>query len=297
MGIMIKASSIVEGKENQGSIDLAVEAAKQCVASGGIEMEDIGVLINLGMYREDNIAEPAMVTLIQKKFRLNYDPIRKSPADKTTFCFDLLNGSCGFLNAVQIVDALTKNGRIKYALVVSSDVHPSLEQVSEFPYTHCSAAVILAQSSQEGKGFKKIILRTSKNNDYPGVYGYLDLGDAGTEGRKSVVINIDENYSSRLQEFAVTSIKEYIDSENIDLSDVKLIISEPAKNFGKQVAKSIGHDEGLVVEIFEEFRDSHSSALSIGYHLAANNTLKEGDKILFVGATSGLTTACGLYIV
>lgn len=298
MGIIIKATSFIENRENQGSVELTVQAAKECITSAGISMEDIGLLINLGIYKEDNIGEPAMAALIQKELRLNADPLKQSPAEKTTFCFDLLNGSCGFLNAVQILEAIMKNDQIKYALIVSSDVHPSKKQVSDFPYTHCGAAVIVTHASEESKGFRKVMMKTSENNGYTGVYGYQDPSICGMEGRKHVIVEVDDNYCDRLQEFTVKTIREYIESEKIDLSNVKLISSEPVKDFGKDIAKLIGLNENLVVKIYESHGDPHTAALSVGYHLALNqNKIKEGDKVLFVGASSGLTSACGLYIV
>ena len=298
MGIIIKATSFIENTENQSSVELTVQAAKECIASAGISMEDIGILINLGIYKEDNIGEPAMAALIQKELRLNADPLKQSPAEKTTFCFDLLNGSCGFLNAMQILEALMKNDQIKYSLIVSSDVHPSKKQVPEFPYTHCGAAVIVTHASEKNKGFRKVAIKTSENDGYMGVYGYHDFLKCGKEGRHHVVVEVDDDYINRLQKFAVKTIKEYIDSEKIDLSNVKLISSEPVKDFGKEIAKLIGLNEDLVVKIDEIHGDPHTSALSLGYHLALNqNKIKEGDKVLFVGASSGLTSACGLYLV
>ena len=150
MGIIIKATSIVENSENQGSVELTVQAAKACIASAGITMEDIGILINLGIYKEDNIGEQAMAALIQKQLRLNADPVKQSPAEKTTFCFDLLNGSCGFLNAIQVLEALMKNDQLNYAIIVSSDVHPSRDQVQDFPYAPYGAAVIVAVETRLG---------------------------------------------------------------------------------------------------------------------------------------------------
>ena len=297
MGIIINSTSIVESTDNQGSVDLTVQAAKECISSAGINMEDIGILINLGIYKEDNIGEPAMAALIQKQLRLNADPLKQSPAEKTTFCFDLLNGSCGFLNAMQILEAIMVNGQVKYAIIVSSDVHPSKKQVTEFPYTSYGAAVIVSHTTEK-KGFGKVIMNTSENSGNIGVFGYHDFITCGTEGRHHVVVEVDDDYVNRLQEFAVKTVKEYIESENVDLSNVKLISSEPVKDFGRDVAKLVGLNEDLVVKIYDTHGDPHTAALSIGYHLALNqNKIKEGDKVVFLGASSGLTTACGLYLV
>ncbi len=298
MGTIIKASSILEWEDGQGSIDLAVQAAKQCIASAGIDMKEIGILINLGLYREDNMAEPAMAALIQKGIGMNTDPIKEFPASEVTFCFDLGNGSCGFLNAVQIVQALMNNGKIKYAILVSSDVHPSKKKVSDFPYTHYGAAILLEKTSQDEKGFKKIVMKTSNPNDYMGVNAYCDMLKVGINGREHVIVEVDDDYSDKLKDFTIKSINEYGESEKVDLKNVKLIISEPATDFGTEIAKAIGSDENLVVKLHEKFGDTASSALSIGYHvLASENNLKDGDQVLFVGASSGLTSVIGLYTV
>lgn len=296
MGIIIEATAISEGIDGQGSIELAVNAAKECISASGIEMEDIGILINLGIYREDNTVEPAMAALIQKNLRLNLDPFRNFPSKKSTFCFDLANGSSGFLNAVQIVDALMKNKRTKYALIVSSEVHPSKIRSEGFPYTHCGAAVILTYSNKEEKGFKKIMMKNSQDKDYSGVKGYTNLFEFGTESRKHVVVKTEEDYANKLQVLTIETVKEYVESENIDLNKTKLIITQPTQEFSSNVAKTIGHSENVIVDIYEKYGDPNSSALSIGYHMAlTNKNLKEGDQLLFISASSGLTAACGLY--
>lgn len=298
MGIVIEATSMVKGREYQGSIELAVKAANDCIKIAGIEKQDIGILINIGLYREDNIVEPAIASLIQKQIGINIDPIKEYSAENATFCFDLSNGSCGFLNAVQIMQSLFNNRKIKYGLIVSSDVHPSKSFVDDFIYSHYGAAVILENSSNENAGFKNILMRTSSDKGIVGVNGYLNLLSSGTEGRKQVIIEIDDDYYQRLQSLVIDTIKEYLSDKKIDISNVKLIIAEPAKEFGINVAKDVGINEKSVIKLYEKVGNPNTSALSIGYYfLTQEYNLKEGDQILFVGASSGLTSGCCLYIV
>ncbi|MCP4762983.1 MAG: hypothetical protein GY870_14485 [archaeon] len=298
MGTSIKASAIQEWKDEQGAIALSVQVAKKCIESAGIDVNDIGILINLGLYREDNMAEPAMAALMQRGIGINVDSIKKFPPEKTTFCFDLGNSACGFLNAIQVTQALMKNDKIKYALLVSSDVHPSKKEVKDFPYTHYGAAVILENSDSDNKGFKKIMMKTSEPNGYVGVNGYVDFSKAGLNGRQTVVVEVNDDFSDKLKQFSIETIKEYVESEKIDLSKVKLIISEPTKDFGKEIAQSIGCSENSVINLYEKFGDTNTSALSIGYHIAIKEKqISNGDQIIFVGASSGLTSACGLYLV
>lgn len=297
MGTLIKAASISVGGEMLGSIEHAARAAEQCIATAGIDKQDIDLLVHVGIYREDNIAEPPMAPLIQQRLGLNLDPV-KHPVGKTTFSFDLANGACGFLYAAQVIDAILKNGGIKQALIVSSDVHPSKKQIPDFPYTHLGAAVLLTRSDQKEKGFKNFMFRTSEDG-YSGVEGYHDLPAYGNEGRKCITVTVQDDYSRRLQEFTVRTVKEYVESRLIDVSDIRLLItSQPAPGFGRRIAESIGLKENSVVDVYDKYGDPHTSALSIGYFIAAQKGLfKENDQILFIGAGSGLTSACGLYVV
>ena len=58
------------------------------------------MLINAGIYREDNMGEPALAALIQEDIGAN----RGQPpiGGHGTFSFDLINGTCGVINAIQL---------------------------------------------------------------------------------------------------------------------------------------------------------------------------------------------------
>jgi len=296
MGTVLKAASISVGSEMLGSIDHAARAAEQCIATAGIDKQDIDLLVHVGIYREDNIAEPPIASLIQQRLGLNLDPV-KYPIGNTTFSFDLVNVGCGFLYAAQVIDAIFKNGIIKQALIVSSDVHPSKKQIPDFPYRHLGAAVLLTRSDQKEKGFQNFMFRTSEDGCV-GLEGYHDLPAHGLKGRESIIITVRDDYGSRLQEFTIRTVKEYVESRLIDVSDIKLLItSQPTQRFGRRIAESIGLKENSVVDVYDKYGDPHTSALSVGYYIAAQEGLfKENDQILFIGAGSGLTSACALYV-
>ena len=59
------------------------------------------------------------------------------------------------------------------------------------------------------------------------------------------------------------------------------------------MAKGAGLSGGLAMDTFGEFGDTHSSALILGYHLAIENRrIAPGDRVVFVGAGSGLSVGC-----
>ena len=45
---------------------LADEAAKKCLEKAGHEPGEVGLLINVGIYRDKNLGEPALASMIQE---------------------------------------------------------------------------------------------------------------------------------------------------------------------------------------------------------------------------------------
>jgi 3-oxoacyl-[acyl-carrier-protein] synthase-3 len=297
MGMIIKAASKSKSRGSCTGVELSVEAAEQCIAKAGINKRDVDLLIHIGVYRDDNIVEPAMATLVQHALGLNLDPIEDS-GQKKTFSFDLMNGACGFLYAAHVTDCLLRSGERRLGLVVSADVHPSTEQNEGFPYTHTGAAVLLERSEDEEKGFRHFFFEAS-DGGCCGTYGYCDVDAHGREGRKNVTVEVRDNFSRRLRTLATETITNYVRQGWIHPSELKHIItSQPCRGFARRVTESLGFDGNHLIDIHDEYGDPHTSALSIGYCVARDKgLLEENDQILFVGAGSGLTVACGLYVV
>ena len=57
-----------------GAIDLADDAARACLERGGRNASDLDFLINAGVYRDNNIGEPAVASIIQEDIGANPDP-------------------------------------------------------------------------------------------------------------------------------------------------------------------------------------------------------------------------------
>ena len=132
MATIIKAS-YASPSGPPSSIGMAVFAAQNCLAEAGLPPQDIDLLINIGVFRDDNIIEPAMAPLIQKQLGMNLDPVRKGCLQRTTLSFDINDGECGFHTAVHVADAFFKSGSAKYALIVAGDIHPSKTASPRFP--------------------------------------------------------------------------------------------------------------------------------------------------------------------
>jgi len=309
MTTIIASSSAIIGTGSDSSIELAAEAGKNCIEKIGANKQEINLLINVGIMRDQNIVEPAIAPLIQNKMKLNKSPTAKRlELGKKTLSFDIINGSCGFLNAAQIIDSFFKNNYIdnpmirgnptKKAIIVTSEVHPSGTPTPDFPFTHSSAAVLLEPVESEVNGFQSFMFNTSKNG-YTGMKSYCDLEENGTNSRNIATVVIDEDYKYRLEEFTLHTVQKFLSSENIDSKEISLIIcSQPSASFVKNFSEKFKIAKDSILNVYDKYGDTYTCALIIGYNIAMEGgRLNNKDKVLFVGGGAGLTSACALYQV
>src|SRR4249920_1568022 len=113
MGTRIEAASTLtsHGMRKPSARRLADAAAKACLAHAGRPPGDVEMLINAGIYREDNMGEPALAALIQEDIGAN----RGQPpiGGHGTFSFDLMNGTCGVISAIQLQSGFLRSRVIR----------------------------------------------------------------------------------------------------------------------------------------------------------------------------------------
>ena len=90
MGTVIERLDVSRGgwRTRHSALHLAVAAAKTCLQGAGREPDDVDLLINAGVYRDKNLAEPALAALIQEDIGANPE----DPHDDAvgTFSFDVV---------------------------------------------------------------------------------------------------------------------------------------------------------------------------------------------------------------
>ncbi len=294
MGSFIRATGISTDPSVVGSIAHAAVAAKNCLASAEIGAEQIDLLINVGVYRDANMCEPSIAALVQKEVGINPDYVL-FPTHKPALSFDLMNGACGMLSAVQVASSFLQMGKADHVLIVSSDSHPSMRTVPGFPYAALGAAMLLGRSDA-GRGFGPLRSRDGAPG-YVGVEGFADLGAAtGTDGRDGVTVRSEPDYAERLLDLATAAAKEYAADEGLNLRNTLLVTSRPTPDFGIQLARRLSlHDDSAFCPLALD-GDPHTSALTYAYHeAAARGAISRYEQVLFVAAGAGLTTVCASY--
>src|SRR5271166_5014086 len=101
---------------------LADLACRGAIARAGVQADEIDLLLNAGLYHDRALGEPALAALIQEDVGIN--PEDPHEGGHGSFSFDIANGGCGVLTALQVADGFLQSGAIDHALVVASDANP-----------------------------------------------------------------------------------------------------------------------------------------------------------------------------
>ena len=314
MGTAIRATAVSTDPAVRSSIAHAATAARECLARAGVSADQVDILINAGVYRDANMAEPAMSALIQKEVGMNLDFV-KYPSSKAGLSFDLMNGACGVLNAVQVASAFLDTGSAEYVLVVAADAHPSTGATphpagAEFPYATLGAAMLLDRtlgpsgrergSDPSGRewgqdpaaGFGRLHTATASEGS-PGLEGYLDLAVMEQFGRHQITVERDSDYVDRLLDLTTAAVRECAAAEGLELQRTLLVTSQPTPDFAAEIGRRLGTQAVLLDGIHG---DPHSSATILAYHHAVEANLTSGyDQVLFAAAGAGLSAVSTVY--
>ncbi len=142
MGTTIEAVAVTSGgwRRRHSARRLADGAAEACLAAAGVPAGAVDLLVNTGVYRDHNLGEPALAALIQEDIGAN--PGDPAIGGHGTFSFDVANGTCGPLTALQLVDGLLATGTVGRALVLASDADPGDGMAPGFPFGATGGAVL-----------------------------------------------------------------------------------------------------------------------------------------------------------
>ena len=106
-----------------------------------INMNDIGLIIHTGTYRQNFRQEPAFAAHLQQALKIGCDDI--SSTSKHVFSFDVLDGSCGPHHALETIADILPTMDCKYALFTAGDYRPNKE--TEWNHKPISFVAILSE--------------------------------------------------------------------------------------------------------------------------------------------------------
>jgi 3-oxoacyl-[acyl-carrier-protein] synthase-3 len=286
MNAVILAHSARVIAENETYVEAGAAAALDCLHAAKIPTSRVGALINVGVYRDSNIVEPAISALIQKRAGIG---LEYATGDVPSFSFDLTNSECGLLNAVAVVDSIFAVDAVDYVMITAGDTHPSgaSRLDAEFPYSRTGAAVLLGRSTSGG--FGRVHVRASA--EPVEAVGYLRLDRMAATGRSVITVHRSRASVSP----AIAALTACVAAENVDVADLVVISSVSTRNFCRAIAKSVGLPDSAVVSVPDGIGDPHSAALVFAYDNAVSSGVLVGDRPALWLAAGGSVAACARY--
>lgn len=279
---------------------LADAAARNCFALAGRKPADIDMLINVGMYREDSMGEPALAALIQEDIGANLG--HPPTGGSGTFSFDLLNGACGVITAIQIESGLLQSGVIRLGAVVSSDVQPELDNPRAHFLRSAGGAMLLRWDDDPG-GFTDFATETFPE--------YEDLFTSGlvwherhgvraprqSNGHHQMVVAVKPGYQARLVDCAEEATRHFLRRVGLGIEDIDLLVPSPAREgFVDPLRTRLGIPGDRVAYTPEDLEGTYTTGPIAALQAAIKSgRLAEARNALLLAAGAGITVALALY--
>lgn len=279
---------------------LADDAARNCFALAGRAPSDIDMLVNVGTYREDNMGEPALAALIQQDIGVHRG--QSSAGRAGTFSFDLLNGACGAITAIQIEAGLLESGVIGLGAVVASDVQPDIQDAGG-TFLRPAGGAILLKWRDDLPGFTDFGAETFPE--------YGDLLTSGLvwrrrhgirvprqgTGRNAMVVTVRPGYQDRLADCAEEATRRFLRRLSLSVDDIDLLVPAPsAPDFLDPLRARLGVPGDRVAYTPEDLEGAYTTGPIAALQAAVKSgRLEEARNTLLLAAGPGITVTLALY--
>ena len=295
MGAQIESFATVRGHHepfHQGALKLADSAIATCLERAGRAAADLDLLINAGVYRDDNLGEPALAALIQEDVGANPKRWREAHG---TFSFDVSNGGAGVITALYLLDGFLADS-IDLGVVVASDAHPGGAVEPGFPFSHVGGAILLVPGAPD-VGFVGFAFDT-----YPEFESLFSSRIVWQERRLRGghnVLSIDEEpgYADRAVECAVASTRRFLEGFGMRPRDVDLIVSSQLPgHFPDTLGRRLELPADRIARVTEELSRAHTAGPIAALEAAERSgSLAEAREVLFVTVGAGISVGLALY--
>jgi 3-oxoacyl-[acyl-carrier-protein] synthase III len=302
MGTRIEAVSALtsRGLRKPTARCLAEAAARTCLAHAGKEPGDIDMLINAGIYREDNMGEPALAALIQEDIgaNLGQPPI----GGHGTFSFDLLNGTCGVITAIQIESGLLDSGAIRLGVIVTSDVDPDHRKPRATLLRPAGGALLLARDDSLA-GFTDFYTETFPEYDdlfQSGLVWHQRNGrhvPRRAAGQHIMVVERKPGYEARLADCAEEASRRFLHRLGIGWGEIDLLVPAPCSpDFLDTLRMRLGVPGDRVAYITEDLDGAYTTGPIAALQAAIRSgRLAEARTTLMLAAGAGITVTLAVY--
>lgn len=288
MGTVIDRVALADGgwRNRHSALRLAVKSANDCLHDAGLRPDDVDLLINAGIYRDRNLGEPALAAMIQED--IGAHPEDPHAEGHGTFSFDIANGTCGMLTALQIVDGFLKSQAIDCALVVTSDADPGHGMSEDFPFSPVGAALLCNWAADGGLERIEWVNVPDDGESFNATVGLID-------GRNVLRFAVSDDHETQAAAAAALATDKCLSASSLQLGDVDAIVAAPARS---QYRAALAGHLGIPAEkiIVADDENMNTASLAAAFDRAARH-FGPGDRVLLIAAGAGIAAGAALYTV
>ena len=263
---------------NEGSTDLAVAAALDALAQGGLRPEDTDLIV-LSTSTPDSTF-PSCAARVQERLHA------RGPA------FDVQAACSGFLYGLSVADQFVGNGEATQALVIGTE---TLTKIVNFKdrgtcvvFGDGAGAVVLGPG-RDGAGIRSCVLGSDGTG---GDLIYVAPGAPTPEGPGRPEIHMDGRKVFRFAtEILAQATLEALEKAGVALEDVRLIIPHQANaRIIEAAQKRLGVGPEVMVNNIARYGNTSTASIPLALREALDaGRLKPGDYVVLVGFGAGLT--------
>ncbi len=237
MGARIEHMGFANQGRNRDYLHAGSKAIKRCLDLAGMEQEQVGMLINTGVYPDKYIQEPAYAALL-------YGKQKKRPPHNLygTFSFDLHDGGGGAVMAMRVISGFIESGKIEKGMVVAGDAERLHGKPEGFALSSRAGALLLgAGSAEEGL----IHFDHQSYTQYAGLYtSYTNH----INGSLKLIVEEHNKYVETCLNCVQESVQKLLKEVDMKEEEIDLIIpSQSPVDFASRLGHIYGGNKVVVV--------------------------------------------------
>jgi amino acid adenylation domain-containing protein len=293
-GVRIESIGLIQGGQpfERDAVRLAKMAAEDCLSRSRYSRNDIALLLHTGVYRNEFLSEPAMAAILAGELDMNAET--RSTEGKSTFAFDVINGSLGFLNAVCTGSQFIESGKCLTVMITASEIennadlfHHPLRGVKE-----TGSAVILDRVPAGTSGLGGFLFKdNTRYVDSLMSYSFHD------QGKTCLKVERSPEFEAHCLEGIPAMVRELLELEGVDPTRIAVVFPpQMSPAFVSQLKERLGFGHAAWVDLAEEGKDYFTSSVPYTFQHALSNQLAgPGDIGLLIGVGAGIQAGCALY--
>ena len=264
--------------EGEFTSDLALQAAKNAIASAGVSANDVDLII-VATTTPDKVF-PSVATMVQKKLEVSGCP-----------AFDIQAVCSGFVYALTTADNFIKAGGAKCALVIGAETFSRITDYNDrgncILWGDGAGAVVLQASSEQG------VISTHLHAD--GRYENMLHVPRNADKPDTVVME-----GNAVFKMAVNTLDQIVDetlaANNMQKSDIDWLVPHQANiRILQATAKKLDMSMDRVVVTVDKHGNTSAASIPLALDTAVKDgRIKRGDMILMEAFGGGFTWGSAL---